>query len=77
MDGTTVLFLKKHSRTFVVCNKSCDKLSQRVYPKMATVQPRFVYNSNGSVSFALSAPGMDEIIVHVPHDEMPSTHNIK
>ena len=61
----------------MVCNKSCAMLTQRVCPKMATVQPRFVYNSNGSVSFALSAPGMDEIIVQVPHDEMPSTHNIK
>ncbi len=52
-------------------------MSQRTYPKMATIRPRLVRHVDDSVSFSLSAPGMEDIPVRVPSDDVESTHDVK
>ncbi len=37
-------------------------MSQTAYPKMATIRPRLVRHIDDSVSFSLSAPGMEDIV---------------
>jgi len=64
-------------RVFVVCDKSGHFLTQRVHPKMATVLPRFVIGHDGKVSFALTAPGMEEVIVQVPPDNVEATQDVE
>ena len=64
-------------RVFVVCDKNGHFLSQRVHPKMATVRPRFVYSQDDEVSFALSASGMEEVVVQVPPDNVEATQDVK
>lgn len=71
------MLLLCYSRTFVICGNDGRFLSQRAHPKMAIVRPRFIYGNNGDISFALSAPGMDDIIVQVPPDRVEPTHSIK
>lgn len=52
-------------------------MSQRAYPTMALIQPEFSYGIDGSVSFILKAPGMEEIRVEVPSDGVEPTHVIR
>ncbi len=52
-------------------------MSQQAYPKMATIRPRLVRHIDDSVSFSLSAPGMEDIVVCMPSDDVESTHDVK
>ena len=60
-----------------MCDKNGHFLSQRIHPKMATVRQRFVYSQDDEVSFALSAPGMEEVVVHLPPDDVEATQKVK
>ena len=55
----------------MLVDKDGTFITQRVYPAMALIQPKIDFNSElGSVPLFLTAPGMEEIEVKIPHDNI-------